>query len=154
MNYKNVFILFVVSLQICQNPLASSNKDGSKIDKNVENPKEFNEKSSEAQVSSVKESSKIEKNVKNPTEFNEKSTESLPSLVKEATNIEENVENPTKFNEKSTESPLKGHLLFFHNQGTRSHLIVMSALGKSINYVDRFWPPPPPFVDKNLLNRL
>ena len=27
---------------------------------------------------------------------------------------------------------IKGHILFFHNQGTRSHLIVLSALAKSL----------------------
>ena len=54
----------------------------------------------------------------------------LVSSVKEGSNIEKNVENPTKSGEKLT--PLKGHILMFHNQGTRSHLIVMSALAKAL----------------------
>ena len=56
----------------------------------------------------------------------------LVSSVKEGSNIEKNVENPTKISEKSREPPLKGHILMFHNQGTRSHLIVMSALAKAL----------------------
>ena len=57
----------------------------------------------------------------------------LVSSVKEGSKIEKNVENPTIFSdEKSTNSPLKGHILMFHNQGTRSHLIVMSALAKAL----------------------
>ena len=95
----------VLSLLICQNSLASSVKEGSKIDKNVENPTKSPEKSA---------------------------TKPLSSSVKEDTKIQENVENPTKSNEKSTKPPLKGHLLMFHNQGTRSHLIVMSALAKAL----------------------
>ena len=76
MKYPNVYILLVVCLMSCQNSLASSVKEGSKIEKNVE--------------------------------------------------------NPTIFSEKSTKPPLKGHILMFHNQGTRSHLIVMSALAKAL----------------------
>ena len=76
MKYPNLYILLVVCLMSCQNSLASSVKEGSKIEKNVE--------------------------------------------------------NPTIFSEKSTKPPLKGHILMFHNQGTRSHLIVMSALAKAL----------------------
>ena len=58
---------------------------------------------------------------------------SMASSVKEDSKIEKNVENPTIFSdEKSTKPPLKGHILMFHNQGTRSHLIVMSALAKAL----------------------
>ena len=57
---------------------------------------------------------------------------SLASSLKESSKIEKNIENPTIFSEKSTKPPLKGHILMFHNQGTRSHLIVMSALAKAL----------------------
>ena len=30
------------------------------------------------------------------------------------------------------DSPTKGHILFFHNQGARSHLIVLSALAQGL----------------------
>ena len=40
--------------------------------------------------------------------------------------ITKNDENP------STVPSTKGHILFFHNQGTRSHLIVMSALAMTL----------------------
>ena len=120
----------VLSLLICQNSLASSVKEGSKIDKNVENPTKSAEKSATKPLSSsVKEDTKIQENVENPTKSTKKSTAEPLSSEKEDTKIQENVENPTKSNEKST---LKGHLLMFHNQGTRSHLIVMSALAKAL----------------------
>ena len=120
----------VLSLLICQNSLASSVKEGSKIDKNVENPTKSSEKSATKPLSSsVKEDTKIQENVENPTKSTKKSTAEPLSSEKEDTKIQENVENPTKSNEKST---LKGHLLMFHNQGTRSHLIVMSALAKAL----------------------
>ena len=123
----------VLSLLICQNSLASSVKEGSKIDKNVENPTKSTEKSATKPLSSsVKEDTKIKENVENPTKSTEKSTAKPLSSEKEDTKIQENVENPTKSNEKSTKPPLKGHLLMFHNQGTRSHLIVMSALAKAL----------------------
>ena len=57
----------------------------------------------------------------------------------------ENFEKPAlKSNEKLTktdtkevdenalQTKIKGHILFFHNQGTRSHLIVLSAVAKSL----------------------
>ena len=123
----------VLSLLICQNSLASSVKEGSKIDKNVENPTKSTEKSTAKPLSSsVKEDTKIQENVENPTKSPEKSITKPLSSVKEDTKIQKDVENPTKSNEKSTKPPLKGHLLMFHNQGTRSHLIVMSALAKAL----------------------
>ena len=131
MNCQNLYILLVLSLLICQNSLASSVKEeGSKIEKNVENPTKSNEKSTKPPLQ-VKEGSKIETTVKNPTKSDEKTTKPPPP-VKESSRIEKIVENPPKFNEKSTKPPLKGHLLMFHNQGTRSHLIVMSALAKAL----------------------
>ena len=57
---------------------------------------------------------------------------SMASSVKGDSKIEKNVDNPTKISEKSTKPPVKGHILMFHNQGTRSHLIVMSALAKAL----------------------
>ena len=161
MNCQNLYILLVLSLLICQNSLASSVKEGSKIDKNVanptksteksatkplsssvkedtkikenvENPTKATEKSITEPLSSVKEDTKIKENVENPTKSTEKSTAKPLSSEKEDTKIQENVENPTKPNKISTKPPLKGHLLMFHNQGTRSHLIVMSALAKAL----------------------
>jgi hypothetical protein len=43
----------------------------------------------------------------------------------------------TKLNETQskfvdTDSPTKGHILFFHNAGSRSHLIAMSALAQGL----------------------
>ena len=34
--------------------------------------------------------------------------------------------NETQSNVEDTDSPTKGHILFFHNAGSKSHLIVMS----------------------------
>ena len=65
-------------------------------------------------VSSVKESSKIEKNVENPTKSIEKAKKHVENVAKIAV------------------TPLKGNILMFHNGGTRSHLIVMSALAKAL----------------------
>ena len=66
---------------------------------------------------------------------------SLSLSVKESCKLEDNVENPSKPIEKSAHvensakidvTPLKGDILMFHNGGTRSHLIVMSALAKAL----------------------
>ena len=67
---------------------------------------------------------------------------SLSLSVKESSKIENNVEIPSKPIEKSTQhvensakidvTPLKGNILMFHNGGTTSHLIVMSALAKAL----------------------
>ena len=40
--------------------------------------------------------------------------------------------NKTQSKVEDTDSPTKGHILFFHNAGTRSHLIVMSALAQGL----------------------
>ena len=40
--------------------------------------------------------------------------------------------NETQSNVEDTDSPTKGHILFFHNAGSRSHLIAMSALAQGL----------------------
>ena len=40
--------------------------------------------------------------------------------------------NETQSNVENTGSPTKGHILFFHNAGSKSHLIVMSALAQGL----------------------
>ena len=40
--------------------------------------------------------------------------------------------NETQSNIEDTDSPIKGHILFFHNAGSRSHLIAMSALAQGL----------------------
>ena len=50
------------------------------------------------------------------------------------TDVQEKSAKTTKNDEKPSKTvpSTKGHILFFHNQGTRSHLIVMSALAKEL----------------------
>ena len=53
------------------------------------------------------------------------------------TSVQEKSAKTTKNDEKPSKTvktvpSTKGHILFFHNQGTRSHLIVMSALAKEL----------------------
>ena len=40
--------------------------------------------------------------------------------------------NETQSNIEDTDSPIKGHILFFHNAGSRSHLIALSALAQGL----------------------
>ena len=53
------------------------------------------------------------------------------------TDVQEKSAKITKNDEKPSKTvktvpSTKGHILFFHNQGTRSHLIVMSALAMTL----------------------
>ena len=99
-----VFLLF-----ICGPTLASEKKNPDKTEA-LENP---TLKSSETLTTTDTKQEALEK----PTL---KSSEKLTTT--DTKQVDENVLPPK----------IKGHILFFHNQGTRSHLIVLSALAKTL----------------------